>query len=68
MKPAGTGIGTLTPIIGTSHSSLKRRAAPPSVVNTAVPLAYLWPLMSWRPSSNVLAYTMPNTGPKISSW
>ncbi len=29
------------PIIGTSTSSLKHRAAPPLVVKIAVPLAYL---------------------------
>ena len=34
----GTGIGTLMPIIPTSTSFWKRRAAPPSLVKMAVPL------------------------------
>ena len=37
----GTGIGTLMPIMPTSTSFWKRRAAPPSLVKIAVPLPKL---------------------------
>ena len=36
----GTGTGTLMPIMPTSTSRWNRRAAPPSLVNSAVPFPY----------------------------
>ena len=55
------------PTIPTSTSLWNRRAAPPSRVNTAVPLAYRFALMRARPSSKLSTRTTPSTGPKISS-
>ena len=46
-----TGIGTLTPIIPTSTSFWKRRAAPPSLVKMAVPLPYWLELIRSSASS-----------------
>ncbi len=47
----GTGIGTLMPIMPTSISFWKRRAAPPSLVKIAVPLPNALELMSSTPAS-----------------
>ena len=44
-------MGTLIPTMPTSTSFWKRRAAPPSRVKIAVPLAYGLRLMRARPSS-----------------
>src|SRR6185312_4425258 len=63
----GTGIGTLMPIIPTWISRWNLRAAPPSLVNTAVPLPYGPLLMSSMPSSKVFTRTTDSSGPKISS-
>ena len=44
-------MGTLMPTMPTSTSFLNLRAAPPSRVKIAVPLAYWLALISARPSS-----------------
>ena len=64
----GAGIGTLTPTMPTSISCAKARAASPSRVKTATPLAYLCAEIRSTASEKLFLRTTESTGPKISSF
>ena len=60
----GTGMGTLTPTMPTSMACTKARAAPPSRVNTAVPLANSCEFTSLIAAASVGTRTTTSTGPE----